>query len=293
MDIAFHVASGKGWHGNATKHGPVVYLAGEGHGGLARRQEVWLQHHQPDLSQIKLRYSNRAKDLQDEKSAKEVEKDIEDWSKTAGKPSLIIVDTLARNFNGDENSTGDMGQFVNNIINYLRTPFDCVVLIVHHCGLANKKRSRGSSALRAGIDFEYLIEKEKSSLIAKVICTKMKDAEYPEETWFQGKVKTSWDKHNETLDSLIFEKIEDVTSVKPLNEEVTKLLELIKTTSKNEKGRICRSEIRNKAKAEKIVTDDKKGTEKVKKMIYELESLGEIQRIGGELFIELLQPKSS
>ena len=43
MDIAFCIATGIDWNGNKTKHGNVVYLAGEGSNGLGMRFKA-LEH---------------------------------------------------------------------------------------------------------------------------------------------------------------------------------------------------------------------------------------------------------
>ena len=100
------------------------------------------------------------------------------------------------------------GQFINNVNEYLRVPFECVVLIVHHTGHSSKDRARGSMALKGGVDFEYRIEKSNTDLcIAKLACTKMKDAVEPEETWFEGKtIILEWPNDGgELIDSLVFE----------------------------------------------------------------------------------------
>jgi hypothetical protein len=91
---------------------------------------------------------------------------------------MVIIDTLARNFgDGDENSAKDMGEFISNVSNEIRVPFECAVVIVHHSGHA-QDRARGSSALRAAVDAEYQVKAfgggdEDARL--EVTCTKMKD----------------------------------------------------------------------------------------------------------------------
>jgi hypothetical protein len=66
-------------------------------------------------------------------------------------PSLIVIDTLQRNFgSGDENSARDMGAFIHNCDD-LRTHFGAAVLVVHHTG-KDKGDPRGSSALEASLD---------------------------------------------------------------------------------------------------------------------------------------------
>ena len=52
-----------------------------------------------------------------------------------GRPVLIVIDTSVRNFGpGDENSTVDMNGFIAHVDSYLRAPYRCVALIVHHTG---------------------------------------------------------------------------------------------------------------------------------------------------------------
>lgn len=60
LDMAFHVAAGKDWHGYAVQQGTVIYIAGEGHGGLARRFAAWQQHHGIDLATLPLYASAQA-----------------------------------------------------------------------------------------------------------------------------------------------------------------------------------------------------------------------------------------
>ena len=48
---------------------------------------------------------------------------IESFTKIYGPPQLIIIDTLARNAGGDENSTQDMNKFIHHLDKYLRVPF--------------------------------------------------------------------------------------------------------------------------------------------------------------------------
>lgn len=248
LDIAYHCATGKDWHGCKVVKGPVYYIAGEGHGGLARRQEAWIKHHKPDLSDMHFRFTTRAMDFYDAKSAELITQDIEQWADTAGKPVLIVIDTLARNFNGDENTASDMGKFINNVNEYLRDAFECVVLIVHHSGHSEKKRARGSTAIKAGIDFEYRVEKNKDKgLVAKLICTKMKDAVEPVERWFEGnKVRVDWLEDGEIIDSLVFEETCVVKQEKPLKPEISEFLRLVNGLADTERI-VNRKELRQRA----------------------------------------------
>ena len=256
LDIAYHCASGKDWHGCTVEKGPVYYILGEGHGGIARRQEAWIKHHEPDLSDMHFWFTTGAMDFYDAKSAELISRGIEETAETEGSPVLIVIDTLARNFNGDENAASDMSKFINNVNQYLRDPFECVVLIVHHTGHSEKKRARGSTALRAGIDFEYRVEKGNvQELVAKLICTKMKDTVEPIERWFKGKqVTVDWPEDGEIIDSLVFEETCVLKQEKPLKSELIQFLELANSLADPE-GIVDRVQLRERAVADEIVRD--------------------------------------
>lgn len=93
-----------------------------------------------------------------------------------GKPALIVVDTLARNLGGgDESSAEDMGAYVSNL-DGLRAELACTVLTVHHSGHGEQQRARGSSALKAAVDHEYRLSLGQAE--QRILeCTKSKDAE--------------------------------------------------------------------------------------------------------------------
>ena len=49
LDMGLCVATGLTWHGHATKHGRVVYLAAEGARGLGARAMGWMKTRGRDL----------------------------------------------------------------------------------------------------------------------------------------------------------------------------------------------------------------------------------------------------
>ncbi|MBO6510140.1 MAG: AAA family ATPase [Roseibium sp.] len=216
LDMAFHVAAGKDWHGNAVKQGTVIYIAGEGHGGLARRFAAWEKHHGIDLSTVPLYASEQAAQFYNHESAVQVVSAINAIAKFTGAPAMIVIDTLARNFGpGDENSNNDMGQFLNHVDGLLRARFGATVAIVHHTGHTHKQRARGATALKGGMDFEYRIESVGAGMVACMTCTKMKDAREPADQWFEGtEIHVGGFDGDEEITSLIFEK-----SAPPVAEE--------------------------------------------------------------------------
>lgn len=97
------------------------------------------------------------------------------------KPSLIVIDTLARCFvGGDENSAQDMGRLVQ-AITYLKRETGAAVLLLHHCGkpgdgYSRKLSERGSSALRGAAESMIRLERVKKEHQIELVNEKQRDA---------------------------------------------------------------------------------------------------------------------
>jgi phage/plasmid primase-like uncharacterized protein len=186
IDLACCVATGKPWHGHDVKQGSVFYIAGEGHNGLARRLKAWQIGNGTSLANVPLYKSHRAAQLYDATEAAVVAESIKQLSAEANCiPSMIVIDTLARNHGGDENSTQDMNSFIQHLDVYLRQPWKCCVMVVHHSGVADKDRSRGSTALKGALDAEYKCQLDSGTKTIAFESKKMKDAEMPSPKNFQ------------------------------------------------------------------------------------------------------------
>lgn len=158
LDLAFHVASGRPWHGNrAVKQGLVIYVAAEGGKGILKRLAALDKHFQPD-SDIPLAVIPCPIDLlssgkhSDTRQLIDLVREIE--AKYGQKAELLIVDTLSRALaGGDENASTDMGTFVQHI-DQLRTEIQTHVMVVHHSGKEQSRGARGWSGIRAAVDTE-------------------------------------------------------------------------------------------------------------------------------------------
>lgn len=184
LSLACCVATGTPWYGRAVKQGAVFYICGEGHAGLVRRFGAWSKHTGVILDEAPLYKSDHQVSLFDKDSSKLLLEDITELKEATGVvPSLIVVDTVARNFGGgDENSTKDMSLFIEHVDRYVRIPFQCNVLLIHHSGHV-QGRARGSSALKAALDAEYMVAKDES--MVTLTPTKMKDSELPPQINFK------------------------------------------------------------------------------------------------------------
>lgn len=171
LDMGLSVATGKDWNGKPVQQGVVVNFVGEGHTGVLRRVRAWSQHyeiHNLDL----FRLSRLTVDLYADEQA--VIAEIREAEQQTGHPCrMILIDTLARHIDGDENSTKDMMAFIKRV-DRIRAEFPgSVAMIIHHTGNSEADRARGSSSQKAAYDFEM------SANNGNLKFPKMKDAPEP------------------------------------------------------------------------------------------------------------------
>ncbi len=223
IDLACCVATGKDWHGKPVKQpGPVFYIAGEGFNGLSRRFMAWQGFYGYNLRNAPLYVSQCSAALTNLASARAVSESIEQIVADTGgvTPSMIVIDTLARNFGpGDENATQEMNVFINHIDQLLRSKYQCNVLIVHHTGVGSKDRARGNSALKGALDAEYAVVKSDDEV--KITTKKMKDADEPEDMNFQfGSVRLPFnDEEGEPQYSCVLQYLDKACALKVKQEE--------------------------------------------------------------------------
>lgn len=185
LDLAFHVAIGKPWHGYSVSSGNAIYITGEAIRGCKERVRACITHN--NIEQLdKFNISNRVTSLYDDGDFGCLQKELDQITESSNQPiRLIVIDTVARFLEGDENSSKDMGAFIRKV-DFLKHKYDCTVLLVHHSGHSGGSRARGSSALKAALDSEFLITKNRNKSM-KMSCTKMKDDEEPNDLNFEFK----------------------------------------------------------------------------------------------------------
>lgn len=149
---------------------PVVYCMGEGRSGYTHRHEAWLKHNKQKAG--KLYFVDKAFPLADLTQLEVFIEDVKEF-----KPQLIVFDTLARYFNGDENSAKDMGLFIS-ACDRIRSELQTAVLVVHHASKSSGGTGgeRGSSALRGAADSMIEVVDEDSRI--KIVCSKLKDSKH-------------------------------------------------------------------------------------------------------------------
>jgi hypothetical protein len=177
LDMAYCIAAGLDYHGLAVKQGNVAYICGEGFRAIGRRVKALQNKYDADVDG-KLFISEQPGAFIDIGVTGEVAEAI----KEIGNVNLVIIDTYHRNMGGgNENSADDFGLVLRNIDAFLK-PLNVAVLIVHHSGHMDTDRSRGSSAIRAAMDFEYQVNKNSDTVTLKP--TKIKDGTTPPPMYF-------------------------------------------------------------------------------------------------------------
>jgi hypothetical protein len=170
VDLAMCVATGTPWGGREVDPGFVVYISAEGGAGIAKRFYAWLVEHELDPKRADIAFLLDSIEVTSDSSALLVlvERIVNEVRRH---PTLVIIDTLARCFDGNENEQEDMSRFVAGV-DLLRKEFDATVLIVHHTRL-DGNRERGNTAFRAAADMMMSVEGEGDRMTLK--CNKMKD----------------------------------------------------------------------------------------------------------------------
>ena len=189
LDIAFAVACPhiSMWNKNKVlKHGPVVYLAGEGQRGLKKRCAGLAQYKGINTKDVDMHILSEAVPLDDKAPELGVKRIIANIGMLCPNPSLIFIDTANRYMAGDENKTADATAFIRACTEIMNE-FQCSVVIIHHTGQAQETqgRARGSSVFKAAMDMEFKVSKSGSTLTLEM--TKSKDTELQKPLVFQMK----------------------------------------------------------------------------------------------------------
>ena len=165
LDLAEAIATGREWMGyRIPKKGAVLYICGEGHGGMgARVKACKIQNKSPDGANL---YIIRAQ-LNLRSSQEDFDKLIQAISELIAQIDepleIIILDTLMRMSGGgfNENSSEDMGAFITQT-GKLQEIFHCALLVIHHSGKDVTKGLRGHSSLLGAVDTELEIQRQDS-----------------------------------------------------------------------------------------------------------------------------------
>ncbi len=179
LDLSLSVARGSNWHGRKVRQGVVLYIAAEGGHGLFPRIQAWRSRYDDGkLRPDAFRVVDRVVPFLHAGAVDELAELIAEI-----RPTLIVIDTLARSIaGGEENSSVDMGQFVA-ACDRLRRISGSTVVIVHHVGRSGDN-PRGSNALDGAVD--TMVRVSSRGEVVTVHCAGQRDSAEFEDLVFRS-----------------------------------------------------------------------------------------------------------
>jgi hypothetical protein len=168
LDLLMHAALGREYRGLRVEQGPIVYCALEGVKGFKKRiaafrQEKLKPEDDPDFHLMTTPLS----------LIRDVQALVADIRTQIGdvKPAAVCIDTLNRSLAGSESSDEDMAAYIR-AVDAIRDAFDCLVIVVHHCGHEGQ-RPRGHSSLMGALDVQIAVRKDiAGNVVAEVELSK-------------------------------------------------------------------------------------------------------------------------
>lgn len=176
--LAFGIAGQ--WNAPPVKN-DVLFIAGEGPVATAKKRwPAWMEWQGQEFrTDHRFFILDRVPPFGDSDQWESVKADL---AKLNVKPSLVVIDTLARLLVGlDENSAKDT-TMVTGFLESLARQYECMVLVVHHTGKEERKGARGSSALTANMDVVLQTMKREGGMELRV--RKQKDADVPDDPYY-------------------------------------------------------------------------------------------------------------
>jgi hypothetical protein len=199
LDAALHVAHGLPWMGRKTTRGSVIYIAAEGGAGLWSRIDAWHRQRNLSVDHAPVHVVPVAVDL-----TVDAWRVVEAAQMAGVEPALVVVDTLSQTYAGEENSANEMAAYLRELGGRFRQLWQCSVLLIHHSGHQATERPRGSSAIRANLDFLLGVFRDEREMLATVSCVKQKDGELFDDAVFKLTVEQlGFDEDNDKVTSLV------------------------------------------------------------------------------------------
>lgn len=177
LDIALHIAFGLDWHGRTVSRSSIAYIFSEGAFGARERVNAWLAYHERsglsvDRSAIPIKFLPGRVPMNNAGEVVTLERDIREQFPDGMLPRLIVVDTLNRNLDGDEDGKGMTGYTAG--CSKLQEALGVTVLSVHHTPLGTDDRGRGHGAFDGALDTRFIISRDDERVTLE--CTHQRNA---------------------------------------------------------------------------------------------------------------------
>lgn len=152
MDVALHIALGWEYRGRRVQQASVVYVALEGRYGIPARIEAFKRHH--GVAEAPFYLITAPLDLV--KNANALIASIKSHLGDV-RPGAVFIDTLNRSLIGSESKDEDMAAYIG-AAGRVEEAFECLVPIVHHCGI-DASRPRGHTSLTGAVEVQIEVKK--------------------------------------------------------------------------------------------------------------------------------------
>ena len=257
IDLAMSVAHGFDWTKRKTVQGGVVYVAAEGGSGVSKRIKAWNAKHGIVDNPKNFHICRIPLLLTAKEEIGALRKAIAALPEI---PILVIVDTLAMTFSGDENSSSDVGTYLRMINTEIKSAFNCTVIVVHHTGHNATERPRGSSAITANVDgLLGCYRSDPEGMNARLDVMKQKDGDAIKGMYFDlNRRKLGDDEDGDEISSLVAEFHDAVDAIRQ-NNKGSKYEALIMSVLATG-SRVTDAELRRKAMQAFACTAETAGT---------------------------------
>ncbi len=161
FDLTMHVALDRTYRGRRTQSGSVVYCAFEGASGFNARGEAFRKRHEIEYAVPFYLMPATTNLVADHAEL------IESIRWQCPDPAAVVLDTLNRSLTGSESSDEDMAAYLK-AADAIREAFDCVVIIVHHCGISGD-RPRGHTSLTGAADAQLAVKRDPAGNVVVTV----------------------------------------------------------------------------------------------------------------------------
>lgn len=207
FDLVAHVAADWSYRGGRVKQRPVVYFAFEGQLGFEARVAAFRKQH--SVIDIPLYLSTDRIVLPQDGEA--VVRSINSQFPTV-QPGVVVLDTLNRSMAGSENDPADMAAYVRTA-DLVRETFNCLVIVVHHCGVEGA-RPRGHTSLTGAADAQIAVRRDANGNVVALVEV-MKDGPQGDEiVSLLEQVTVGTDEDGDVITSCIVRPSDMATSVR-------------------------------------------------------------------------------
>ena len=177
LHAAMCLATGTAFNGQPVERTGVAYVAAEGQGGIALRQDAWVEHHGVRPGRADLVNICEPVRLLDPAHVQQFITYLQLLQKQHNtRFGLVVLDTYSQCISGAQENAPEVGSAAAQAMIRIRRELGCTVLFVHHLGKDRERGMRGAGNLRGNTDGAVLVERGEERMAATAKVERVKDA---------------------------------------------------------------------------------------------------------------------